>query len=269
MTRRLLLACALPALLLPPFARAGIVVLHTGRAIVGRIDPVRDVTPEGILVRAPEGERGEIAVERHRVRWFDAQADAPTPAYFERFRAEPLESRWDALAAAWDASRRPVPEDPVPLPPPPRELLGPAVRGPHFTLEPPLGWTGRVVEGITILEGEAGRAGYAPRIHLFAVETPGAAEGDPARWVEEELRALPGTESFALEELSRPLPRAGGSDQELLTRTRAGGREVRALRRVCLRPGWTVVATAYADSAEWDLLLPLLRRSLDTLVVRG
>lgn len=247
--------------------QAGVVVLRSGGSIVGTIDPARDVSSEVVVVHRPEGEAGEIRVERQQVRWFDAAADAPTAAYFERFADEPLEARWDAARAAWEASRRAPPLEGPLLVGPPRELLGSPIPGARFEWSAPLGWGVRIVDGIAIAEGDPGRSGYAPRIHAFAAPTP-AGEVDPARWVEEELRALPGVESFALEELSRPRTGPAGSDHELVTRTRVGGREVRALRRVLVRGGWTVVVTAYAEVGEWEQLLPLLRRSLDSLRLR-
>lgn len=266
-TRRLALALLAPAglLLLAGPSRAGIVVLRSGGSIVGKIDPARDVTSEAIVVHSPEGQSGTMRVERHQVRWFDAAADAPTRAYFQRFRDEPLERRWDAARAAWEAEQRgPIVEGPIELPAPPRLLLGSPVRSSRFQLAFPLGWAVRIVDGITIAEGDPGPSGYAPRVHAFAAPTP-PGEADPVRWIEEELRALPGVESFALEELARPRAHARGTDHELVTRTRVRGREVRALRRVCVRGEWTVVVTAYAAAGEWDLLLPVLRRSLDSL----
>lgn len=260
-------AVLLPVAVLGP-AEAGIVVLKTGQAIVGRIDPRKDVTAEAITVHAPEGEGGVFVVERHKVRWFDAAADAPTPAYWELFRVEPIEARWHGHRDAWDAAQLPDPIDPVPVPAPPVHPLGLPIAHARFSLEPPLGWAAHERDGITIVEGRPGEAGYAPRIQAFAVETLSGAPEDLERLIEEELNRLPGVESFEVTELSRPRAVAGGTDQELVTRTRIAGREVRALRRVSIRQGWTVIAAGYADAREFDLVRPQLQRSLATLAVR-
>lgn len=257
----------LPVLVFGP-AEAGIVVLNNGQAFVGRIDPARDVTSETITIHSPEGAGGKMVLERHKVRWFDAAADAPTPAYWELFRMDPIESRWNGHRDAWDASKLPDPIDPIPLPPPPAHPLGLAISRARFAIEPPLSWHIADKDQIMVLQGQPGESGYAPRIHVFAVETLAGGPDVLERLIWDELKGLAGVESFQMDELSLARSVAGGTDQEMVTRTRVGGREVRALRRVSIRQGWTVIASGYADAREFDRLRPQLQRSLATVKPR-
>lgn len=262
------------ALLAEASARAGIVVLETGETIVGKIDPRRDVTLDAVVVQDPEGAEGAMRVERHRIRWFDAVANAPTRDYWLRFHDDPIEPRWDGSRARHDEAekqREPewqgegLPHDP----------LGPRLQAEHFDLFGPLGWFVSTADGVTMIVGPAGPSGFRPRIHVFASPTPpSASPAEPLAWIEGELEELSAEAEFSIEELNRPRAVAGGADHELVTRTdlaAAPGRQartVRALRRVSIRADWTVVAAAYADARDWEAVEPVLRRAFGTLRVR-
>jgi hypothetical protein len=271
-------AAALAAVLLAEAtARGGIVVLEGGETIVGKIDPRRDVTLEEVVVRDPEGAEGTIRVPRHRIRWFDAAASAPTRDYWLRFLADPIEPRWDAARARHlqAEKERVTPETWEGEGGIPRNPLGPRLQTEHFDLFGPLGWFASTAEGVTMIVGPAGPSGFKPRIHVFASPTPPSeTPAEPLAWIERELHELSAEAEFSIEELNRPRAVAGGADHELVTRTDVAAgpgrapRTVRALRRVSIRADWTVVAAGYADARDWETIEPALRRAFATLRVR-
>lgn len=251
-------------------AEAGIVVLDSGDTFVGRIDPVKDVSETTIVVHKPAGEAGSWSIDRKKVRWYDASADAPTDDYWTKFHDAPIDARWWGLRAEFDRRNRPqTGTELLEIP-----ALDPAlfaettVTGPGWELKAPRGWRASVLEAdahVVTIVGQAGPNGYAPRIHVVAAPTAAEAVATPAeaaRWVELEVKGLADEGGFAVVQPARAFR---GADQELVTSTRKAGREVRAVRRVLVRPQWTIVAAGYADARDWSTVEPLLRRALDTL----
>jgi hypothetical protein len=256
MTRRLELVLLGALLVVGPMlgrAAAGIVVLEDGRTIVGKF-AAKDVTADRVTVRSPWGQTGEIAVERHRVRWFDASADEPTDAYFDRFYDAPLEPRWDARRRAYDEAHRATVDPSLP-PIGGEELLrAPALEtvvAPHLRLLAPRGWFMTAAQGITmIVAPKVGQGGHAPRLHVFSVEAPSASPAEQLAWAQTEG-------GYTTEGASRLRPVPGGFDQDLETVTRRGDRVVRALRRISFRARRTYFFVAYADDPDFDDRRPL------------
>lgn len=264
----LLLAPTITLAVLVGRSDAGIVVYDDGGSVVGKLDPA-DVTDQELLVRSPEGQQGEMRIPRHRVRWFDPAADAPTDAYFERHLDDPLESRWAALREAFVRKHRPgVIFDPS-LPDPTEfdlDPLGPVVPVAHgATVRPLRDSVAEPGEVTMFVARRRGASGYAPRVHVFSVEAPRAAAEKQLGWIERELRALAVEGGYRAEELYRLREVGGGFDQVMITTTRtADGRELRALRRICFRAERTWFFSAYADAADFERLRGRFRLSLES-----
>lgn len=259
-TMRTILAttCVLVVLVAP--TEAGILVLDNGETIVGKFG-ADDVTAEVISIRTLEGEgRSAMKVPRHRVRWYDTEAFAPTDAYFDRHLEDSLASRWEPLReeyrlrlAAKGTEIDVVVADPSELvtgEPLTRLDLG------HLVVGSPRGWFNKTDgDEITMLVAKRRQSGYTPRIHVFSVEAPNATSAQAQlELVQAELKKLAAAGGYRTEELHRLRKRPdGGVDQVMITVTRGqDGREVRALRKICFRAERTYFFAAYADARDFE-----------------
>jgi len=244
---------------------AGIVILENGEVIVGKIAP-SDVNDERIRVRKPQGEQGHMDVEQFRVRWFDVEADEPTDAYWEKHLDAPLlGQRWNALRERYIAGKNNVPE---PLPPPlwipPEFGLGPPVVGDGFEINQPRGWEATLEDGILMLRNPSpGRNGFHARVHVFAVRAA-AAYDDQVGWIRGELERV-SPARVEMIELKRLRTVDSGANQEMVTETDLGSRQVRALRKVCFRGERTYFVSAYADGGDFDAQRRLFQEVIDSL----
>lgn len=280
MSARDLLADLAPALVLGPVlavallvgrSEAGIIVYHDGGTVVGKFGP-DDVTDAEIVVRSVEGQRGEMRVDRRRVRWFDPDAFRPTDAYFARHLDDPIEARWEPLRQDHIArNQRPGHEDPSIDVDVAALLRGPALGDPiptsaRATVRPPRGWINTVEDDVTMFVGRrAGEAGYTPRIHVFSAEAPRAGPADQLAWVDAQLRSLAVEGDYQHEELYRLKDVPGGKDQVMITASRTpGGRLVRALRKISFRERRTYFFAAYADARDFDAEVGRFWASLDS-----
>ncbi len=268
------LVIAAAALLAPGAAQAGIVVMDTGEVIVGKIDPARGVTAEGIRVTWPykeERTEGELVAERHLVRWFDAEADLLTDAYFEQHLEAPLRgSRWLRMREEYRlrVQRRTEPDPGIPSPIPHLTLSDTdlevlPIPGEGFTIRKPTGWEARTEAGILILQAppQPGRR-FRPRVHVFSVRAAAASYDDQLAWVQRELQDLARVGEFEVTERSRLRKREGGADQRLRTTTTVSDRTVAALREVRFREDRTFFFAAYVEAKDVPALDELLRRCL-------
>jgi dienelactone hydrolase len=111
------------ACLAPATADAGIIVLKSGKVLVGEIT---SVTKDTISIRYSsrvEG-RGKQDVERHQVRWFDREVDRPTDAYWEKWHEAKIAKEWTAERERWRSSRETRTDLEVPMPGLDATLLG-------------------------------------------------------------------------------------------------------------------------------------------------
>jgi hypothetical protein len=133
--------------LLSADALAGIVILDTGRYLVGEVSD----ESQHLVVRWPYGDvthREELRLDLSRVRWFSTTADLPTEAYFEEHpeaaldpRLEPLRQRWQRLREV--DVRLPPPADglwPIPADEPRPRLAQQPLEGSGFRFRPPERW---------------------------------------------------------------------------------------------------------------------------------
>jgi len=266
------LAAAAGVLATMEASEAGIVVLEDGRTIVGTIE-ADDVGPEAVVVQDPAGEAGRFRVDRHRIRWFDREADAPTDAYWAAHVEEPIEPRWHAARERWLADRedRGPRVDPPPFDPGAGPRLSARPTGDeHFDVRYPRGWFASREDGITmIVSPRAGRGGYRPRIHVFSVVAPpGATADEQLEWIRAGLSRQVNGGEFAITERYVPRRVDGGVDETLVTRTRVAGREVVALRRVAFRAERVYFFAAYAAAADYPARAELFRECLETLATR-
>lgn len=275
-----LLADLAPALVLGPVlavvalvgrSEAGIVVYEDGGTVVGKFGP-EDVTAQEIRIRSVEGERGEMRIDRRRVRWFDPHAFRPTDAYFSLHLDDPIEARWEPLRQEHIArSRRPGPDetsleaDVAALLREPT-LADPIPTSARATVRPPRGWVDSVEDGVTMFVARRRtEAGYAPRIHVFSAEAPRAGAADQLAWVDAQLRALAVEGDYQPEELYRLREVPGGNDQVMITLSRTrDGRQVRALRKIAFREQRTYFFAAYADARDFDAEVGRFWASLDS-----
>lgn len=259
-SRTLLTTCCVVLLLVAP-TEAGILVLDNGETIVGKFGP-QDVTDDVISIRTLEGEgRSAMKVPRHRVRWFDHEAFAPTDAYFDAHLEDSLAARWEPLREGYRVRRAAKTDEVDPIVVDTRDLVTsePLTRldlG-HLVVGSPRGWWNETTDPdeITMCVGKRRESNYAPRIHVFSVEAPRATNfGDQLELVQGELRKLAAEGGYRTEELFHLKKRPdGGADQVMITVTRgADGREIRALRKICFRAERTYFFAAYADARDFE-----------------
>lgn len=275
------LFAGLALLVLPTTALAGVIVLENGNVIVGRIREA-EVNKETITIRWPykdRTEKGHQQVERYRVRWFHVEADMPTDAYWDQYEdleRYPIERRYHGLRERWKLRKRAQQEDlgdimvidpfqggaghtnlnPIP------------VESETFRVHKPEGWTSSIEEGITVfVSNEPGKEGFRPRIHVFSM--PSVIEGveEQILWVQEQLERLADdTGTFEVRQKKRLRPRAGGFDQEMLTKTVRLNRPVMTLRKLSFRKDRTYFFAAYAHEQDYsglELLFQACMRSLE------
>lgn len=253
--------CVLVVLVAP--TEAGIIVLDNGETIVGKFG-ADDVTDEVISIRTLEGEgRSAMKVPRHRVRWHDTEAFAPTDAYFERHLEDSLASRWEPLREEYRirmAAKGTTDVDVVVVDP------GDLIKGEpltrlelqHMSVGSPRGWRNDTSKPdeitMCVSTKKPPESRYKPRIHVFSVEAPRDDAGDQLEMIQAELKKLATAGGYRTEELHRLRQRPdGGVDQVMITVTRgADGHEIRALRKICFRAERTYFFAAYADARDFE-----------------
>lgn len=105
-------------------AEAGIVILRDGKVFVGKIEK-EDVTDDSVKVHFPyktsdglthqvgDGKESAIELSKKNIRWFDADLDEPSSAYWEKFADESLDAFWKQR---WLESKRAPEPKPAPQP---------------------------------------------------------------------------------------------------------------------------------------------------------
>lgn len=259
-------------------AEAGIVVLKNGEVLVGRIRPDEDTADE-LIMRWPykeRTERGEIKVPKFRVRWYDRDADEPTDAYWEKYENEVIDNAWMPHLERWRIRKKAETDMPdvqiLEGFDSPRGRLSPIpVQTRDFEIRKPDGWTSSTEDGITIfVSDQPGTDGFKARIHVFAVPSlPKESTESQVQWVQREIGRLGAGagNKFEVKELKRLKPVRGGFDQEMMTITHRGDRNVFGLRLVSFRDKRTYFFAAYADERDYSQLEILFKACMRSLVI--
>lgn len=252
-------------------SQAGIVVLKNGEVFVGK---VRDdgVTSDSIVLHGVRGQDGRIALPRHRVRWYDAEANELTPDYFGAYLDETLlGDRWIRDRETYIANQSPPPAGPfegtgILLSRPTLDVIPNTGNG--FNVRKPAGWEASVENGILVLKApRTAPSGFTPRIHVFSVASVDSDRSDQVEWIRAELERVSGLARLQIVELSRLRKVTAGENHRLVTETSLRARKVLAVREVCFRDERTYFFAGYADAREFTGLRTLLEQSLESLTL--
>ncbi len=253
-------------------ARGGVVVLKNGEVLVGRIR-AEEIDAEAVTVRWPykdRTDRGQLEIPRFRIRWFDAEADAPTDEYWARHADETIDERFHHARAMWQIRNmgveKPADEEPAIDP----KLLAPdegpdaptlsvtPFLGEGYVINAPSGWTTTYEDEVAVFEAPGEVGGYRPRIQTFSLPSAGVEIDEQRRWLLEELAAAAGPDERFEVRASSPLhERSGGVDLIIETLTERDGRRIAALRVVLFRERRTYLFTAYAAESAFESRRPL------------
>ncbi len=251
-------------------SEAGIVVLKNGEVFVGKIR-ADGVTSRSIVLNGVRGEDGQFTVPRHRVRWFDADANVLTDEYFaDHVTAPLLGSSWVAARESWitERNREPLPPIEIIVSEPQLEMI--PFSGHGFDVRRPYGWEATVRNGIMVFKSPSVFAsGFTPRIHVFSVESVDGDRSDQVNWIRAELERVSGRARFQIVELNRLRQVAEGENQRLVTETNLEDRKVLAVREILFRNGRTYFFAGYADSRDFSGLREIMQLSLDSLSLSG
>lgn len=236
-------------------AHAGIIIKKNGNVFVGRIDP-DGVKTKTITMHSPRltpmdaPASGDMTFDRDSVRWFDADADEPTDAYWKDFLDAPLDPHWTKLREQY--IERTKTELPIPTTVFHSRLAATALERTfgacRLSIRKPVAWSVSVEPNLTILRSEDGHAW----IHVFASDLSGEHALSVAH---EALRRL-GTR-FESET-------ATGNAREWLTLVERRSRTLQALRRIVQTESYTAFAVGYADERDWSAAKGLVGESLAT-----
>jgi hypothetical protein len=249
---------------------AGIVVLKNGGTVVGKID-ASAVTSAEIVVRDPEGIAGRQVIPMHEVRWFDADANAPTDAYWQAHLDAAIDARWEPARQVHIINKRPLPGEQDPETEIIEMLRGPLLGQPidhaGTRLRLPSGWIKPIKDGILMAHAkEPDASGFKPRIHVFSVEAPEEQPSEQLSWIEAELSRVASREGYRTQEAYRLKQVPGGHDQMMVTVTHIADqeRDVLALRKICFRQERIYFFAAYADAREFEAHRPVFLAAMQS-----